>query len=143
MATRTFRCGSSSAAYYAPPPVRKGPAGSPVPVARADTEPVRLRIRLHLGAARPAAHGFRVIAALADGDTALVCLGATRGEVIAGARAKTATLSPRAVALLLQQWVGRLAAGRWQTLPLRRGELATPRRAPRPRRRADRWPASV
>jgi hypothetical protein len=137
MAISTFRCGSSNAVYYAPPVVHPRPAACLIPAARADTEPVRLRTRLHLGSARPATHGFRVIAELADGDTALVCLGATRGEVIAGARAKAAALAARVVGFLLQQWVGRLGSGHWQTLPLRRGELAAHRRrAPRRPRRA-------
>jgi hypothetical protein len=91
---------------------------------------------LHLGAARSAAHGFRVIAALTDGDSALVCLGATRGEALAAAQAKGAALAPRAVALLLQQWVGGVGCGRWQTVALRKGELTASVRRNVRRRRA-------
>jgi hypothetical protein len=135
MAIRTFRCGSSSSVYYAPPVLPARSAAKSSPLARFDKEPVRLRTRLHLGAARPAAHGFRVLAALAGGDSALVCMGATRNEVIAGARAMAAALAPRAVGLLLQQWVAGARAGYWQTMPLRRGELEVAvRRNPRRRR---------
>ena len=135
MAIRTFRCGSSSAVYYAPPVRPSKPTVKTGPLARADREPVRLRTRLHLGGALPVAHGFRVIATLTGGDSALVCLGATRGEVIAAARGKAAGLSSCAASLLLQQWVGGVDSGYWQTLPLRRGELGvTARRAPRRRR---------
>ncbi len=135
MATRTYLCGSSRAVYNAPPARRPGPTGRPVPLVRPDAEPVRLRTRLHLGAARPAAHGFRVIAALADGDSALVCLGATRREALAAARARVGAV-PRALSLLLQQWVGGPGSGRWQTLALRRGELEAPRPRSARRRRA-------
>ncbi|HKI31793.1 MAG TPA: hypothetical protein VKA46_07985 [Gemmataceae bacterium] len=128
MAIRTIRCGSSSAVYNAPPaPVGRVVRPTICPGLRADTEPTRLRTRLHLGAARPTAHCFRVIAALAGGDSALVYLGATRGEVVAQAR-KSAAVSARVVGLLLQRWVGGLGSGRWQTLPLRKGELEVPRR---------------
>ena len=136
MATRTYRCGSSSAVYYAPPVVRRAPAGRPNPVPRADTEPVRLRTRMHLAAALPAVHDFRVVATLADGDSALVCLGASRQEVVAAARAKPV---PRAVSLHVQPWVGRPGSGHWQDLRPRRGELEAPRRrTPRRRARLDR-----
>ena len=135
MAIRTFRCGSSSAVYYAPPPVRPTPTGRPVPVRRADSEPVRLRTRMHLAGAVPAAHGFRVLARLADGDTALVCLGASRQEVVAAARAKLAGLARRVVSLHVQRWAGRLGSGRWENLRPRRGELELTRhREPRRRR---------
>jgi len=138
MAIRTFRCGSSSAVYYAPP-VRTRPTGRPVPVNRADTEPVRLRTRMHLAGVRPAVHGFRVLARLADGDTALVCLGASRQEVVAAARAKLAGLARAAVGLHVQQWVGRLGSGRWENLRPYRDELELPRRRA-PRRRRERVP---
>jgi hypothetical protein len=75
-----------------------------------------------------------VIARLADGESALVCLGATRGEVIVGARTRAAALEPRVDCLLLQQWVGRVGRGRWQTMPLKRAELAARGRRPRRRR---------
>ncbi|HEX5269916.1 MAG TPA: hypothetical protein VFW33_05495, partial [Gemmataceae bacterium] len=140
MAIRTFRCGSSSAVYYAPPTPRpKGnrhdhqadgqgavyyapptprptPAGKPRPVPRADAEPVRLRTRMHLAGVRPAVHGFRVLARLPDGDSALVCLGASREEVVASARAKLAGLARHAVSIHVQQWVGRFGSGRWESL---------------------------
>jgi hypothetical protein len=135
MAIRTFRCGASSAVYYAPPVVRSRPTGRPVSILRADTEPVRLRTRMHLAGALPAVHGFRVVARLADGDSALVCLGASRHEVVAAARAKAAGLARFAVSLHVQQWVGGLGSGRWHDLRPHRGELELPRRrAPRRRR---------
>jgi hypothetical protein len=140
MAIRTFRCGSSSAVYNAPPVVRPTPAGRPNPALRADTEPVRLRTRMHLAALRPVVHGFRVVATLAGGGSALVCLGVSRQEVVAAARAKLAALAPRAVSLHLEQWVGRPGRGRWQGLRPHKGELELPRRR-MPRRR--RQPAAL
>jgi hypothetical protein len=124
MAMRAYLCGSSNSIYNAPLVRRVTPAAQRRPmIPPADRDPVRLRTRLHLGAARPTAADFRVLAVREDGDTALVCLGATRGEVVAGARGQTAGLAREAVSLLLQQWVGGRERGRWQTLPLRRGEL--------------------
>jgi hypothetical protein len=140
MAIRTFRCGSSSAVYYAPP-VRPSPTSRPVPVLQADTEPVRLRTRIHLSGVRPAVHGFRVLARLSDGDTALVCLGASRQEVVATARAKLAGLARATVRLHVQQWVGRPGSGRWENLRPHRGELELPRRR-MPRRRRERVPGT-
>jgi hypothetical protein len=135
MAIRTLRCGSSSTVYYAPPVVRSSPSGRPNPVLRTDTEPVRLRTRMHLAGVRPATNSFRVLARLTDGDIALVCLGASRQEVIAAARTKLAALTRYAVSVHLQQWVGGLASGHWRSLRPQRGELEMPRqRAPRRRR---------
>jgi hypothetical protein len=140
MAIRTYRCGASSAVYYAPPVVfRPGQTRPQVLVPRADTEPVRLRTRMHLAGALPGTHGFRVVARLADGDSALVCLGASRQEVIAAARPKVAGLARFAVSLRVQQWVGGLGSGRWQDLRPHRGELELPRRR-MPRRRRERVP---
>ncbi len=136
MAIRTFRCGSSSSVYYAPPQAGPTPAGKPRPAFPADAEPVRLRTRLHLGGCRPTVHGFRVLARLSDGDSALVCLGASRQEVVAAARSKIAGLARCALSVYVQQWVGGLDSGRWENLRPRRGELELPRRrAPRRRRR--------
>jgi hypothetical protein len=136
MAIRTFRCGSSSAVYYAPPQARPTPRGKPRPILRADTEPVRLRTRLHLGGALPAVHGFRVVARLSDGESALVCLGASRQEVVAAARPKLPGLARSAVSLHVQHWVGGVGFGRWENLRPHRGELELPRRRqPRRRRR--------
>lgn len=132
MAIRTYRCGSSNSVYNAPPVVYRAPAPGAAP--RADKEPVRLRTSLHLPGL-PAVHGFRVIATLADGGSSLVCTGPTREDVIDRARAAAGTLSPRAWALHLQEWVGGLCSGYWRTLPTRRGELGAPRRRPFRRRR--------
>jgi hypothetical protein len=124
MAIRTtFRCGSSNAVYNAPParPAKRTDGG--YRPNRADTEPVRLRTRMHLAGGPAAAHAFRVIAWLDDGGTSLVCVGATRQEVVARARAHVAG----AGVLHLQKWVGGLWTGRWQTLRPQRGELYAPR----------------
>ena len=83
---------------------------------------------MHLAGGPVAVHGFRVIAARDDGRTSLVCVGATRQEVVARARAHVAGLSADTAALRLQQWVGSLWTGRWQTLRPQRGELNAPRR---------------
>lgn len=140
MVLRTFRCGASSAIYYAPPVVfRPGQTRPHVLVPRADTEPVRLRTRMHLAGALPATHGFRVVARLADGDSALVCLGASRQEVVAAARARMSVLARFAVSLRVQQWAGGFGPGSWQDLRPHRGELELPRRRT-PRRRRERVP---
>ena len=81
MVMHTYRCGSSSAVYNAPP-IRHARAVPAIPRHRPDREPVRLRTRLHFSGAVAAVHGFRVMARLPDA-TALVCLGATREEVVA------------------------------------------------------------
>jgi hypothetical protein len=136
MVNRTFRCGSSSAVYNAPPARPAARSDSGFRANRADAEPVRLRIRMHLAGGPVAVHGFRVIATRDDRSTSLVCVGATRQEVVARARAHVAGLSAD-TALRLQQWVGGLWTGRWQTLRPQRGELNAPRRrmGRRPRRR--------
>ncbi len=135
MANRTFLCGTSKSIYNAPPRRRLTPTAPAIRVDRPDRDPVRLRTRLHLGLARPIAHDFRVVAVRADGDSALVCLGATRGEVIASARSRMAGWDREAVSLLLQQWVGGRERGRWQTVPQRRGELPVLRQRGLRRRR--------
>ena len=120
MAIRTFRCGSSNAVYNAPPPRPVERADRGYRLCRIDTEPVRLRTRMHLPGGPAAAHGFRVVVRLNDGSTSLVCVGASRQEVIARARAAAAA---SAGTLHLQQWVGGLWTGRWETLRPHRGEL--------------------
>jgi len=140
MAMRTYFCGSSNSIYNAPPVKRLSSPVAPRRAIPVDREPVRLRTCLHLGAARLSAHDFRVLARLADGNYALVCLGATRRDVVAAARA-AAWRFPNAVSLLLQQWVGGRGRGRWQTLPLRRGEL--PIRSGRGLRRRARVDTSI
>jgi hypothetical protein len=135
MVNRTFRCGSSSAVYNAPPPRPAARTDFGHRPNRADTEPVRLRTRLHLAGGPAAIQGFRVITRLDDGSTSLVCVGATRQEVVTRARAHVAGLSAGAGALHLQQWVGGLWTGHWQTLRPQRGELNAPRRRLGRRRR--------
>jgi len=133
MAIRTFRCGSSSTVYNAPP-VRHARAVPTIPFNRPDREPPRLRTRLHLAGVGTAVHGFRVIARFPDG-VALVGMGATRQEVAARARTHSAVVFRQGGTLHLQQWVGGLCFGRWLTLPARRGELgALPRHTVRRRR---------
>jgi hypothetical protein len=128
MVNRTFRCGSSSAVYNAPPARPAARTDSGFRPNRADTEPVRLRIRMHLAGGSVTVHGFRIIATRDDGGTSLVCVGATRQEVVARARAHVAGLPADTAALRLQQWVGGLWTGRWRTLRPQRGELNAPRR---------------
>ena len=136
MAIRTFRCGTSSTVYNAPPPRPIERAERSYRLCRADMEPVRLRTRMHLAGGPVAAHGFRVVVRLDDGSTSLVCVGASRQEVVARARAVAATPAAWAGTFHLQRWVGGLWTGRWETLRPRRGELAAPRRrSPRRRRR--------
>jgi len=137
MANRTYLCGTSKSIYNAPPVRRLTPTAPSRPIDRPDRDPVRLRTRLHLGAARPITHDFRVLAVRADGASALVCLGATRGEVVAGARVRLAGLVRETVSLLLQQWVGGRERGRWRTLPVRRGELPMLRQKGLRRRRIE------
>jgi hypothetical protein len=91
---------------------------------------------MHLGAVRPPAYDFRVLAVLSGGDSALVYLGASRREVLGLAR-QSGLLVPRVAGLLLQRWVGGPVSGYWQTMPLRRGELETPRREGHRRRFRD------
>jgi hypothetical protein len=136
MAIRAFRCGSSNAVYNAPPPCPVERADRGYRLCRTDTEPVRLRTRMHLPGSSGAARGFRVVVRLDDGSTSLVCVGASRQEVVARARAAIAAPSAQAGTVYLQQWVGGLWTGRWETLRPRRGELTAPRRrSPRRRRR--------
>src|SRR5262249_39313779 len=115
------------------------PTGRPVPVNRADTEPVRLRTRMHLAGVRPAVHGFRVLARLADGDTALVCLGAARQGGGAAAPPQPPRPAPGPVGFAVPHWGGRLGSGRWENLRPYRDELELPRRRA-PRRRRERVP---
>jgi hypothetical protein len=125
MAIRSYLCGSSRAVYYE--------ARSVAPAAvRPEAETARLFTPIHFRGAQPAARGFRVVAGLADGGAALVCLGATAAEALAAARALAGSLPAGAVELRLERWVGGPRAGRWQTMRCRRG--VRPRRRPGLRR---------
>ena len=123
MTVRIFRCGTSNTTYQAD----KRPAARKDRIDRKDEPSVRLRTRLHVAAARPVAHPFRVVAQLLDGSTALVCLGATRQETCARARDQRRRLPPHVVAVVLEQWVGGFTGG-WRRLPGRPGELPRIRR---------------
>ena len=127
MSVRIFCCGSSNAVYQANkrPSVRKDE--NRVALARKDQASVRLRTRLHVLAARPVAHPFRVVAQLADGSTALICLGTTQRETCARARALGYRLPREAVAVALEQWVGGFS-GEWRRVLCRPGELPRLRR---------------
>jgi hypothetical protein len=128
MASREYRCGSSSAVYQAP---RYRPARPDRPgraLAREDRGPVRLRTSLHVGGVRLPERSFRVLAELAGGGTALLCLGADRDEALTRGRALAARLAAPAVRLRLQQWVGGACVGAWRALPCPRGGLPRDRR---------------
>jgi hypothetical protein len=57
-------------------------------------------------------NSFRVVARVLGGRVALVCLGTTRAEALA--RARAAALPADTLGLRLQQWAGWQDAGRWQ-----------------------------
>ena len=114
MSVRTYLCGTSRTVYHAGnPTVRADP---PVRPPKRDRDAVRLRTTLHVPGVPRATRGYRVVAELADGRQALVCLGATRQEAVARARRLTVALHREAVAVSLQEWVGSTTAGRWRTL---------------------------
>jgi hypothetical protein len=126
MALHPYRCGTGRDVYYAPPA-----EASP----REDGAAPRLHTPLHFGGPRPAGLGFRVVADLGNGGTALVCLGATRAEAVSLARSRARGLAGRAAGFRLQHWVGGVRAGLWQDLSCRRGELPRPPRRRDPRSR--------
>jgi hypothetical protein len=135
MAQREYRCGSSSAVYQAP---RYRPARPDRPeraMAREDREPVRLRTSLHVSGVRLPQQSFRVLAELADGGTALLCLAADRDEALTRARALAGRLPVPAVRLRLQQWAGGACVGAWRGVPCPHGGLPRARRGPRRLRR--------
>ncbi len=103
-----------------------------VVMSEAEAEPVRLRTALHFGSPVYVARGFRVVARLASGAEALVCLADTRGEAIAAAKRQFGELPEGAIWLRLDRWVGDLVAGRWVGEPTVRGVLPQPQR---PRRK--------
>jgi hypothetical protein len=131
MAQREYRCGSSSAVYQAPRYRPARPGRPERALAREDREPVRLRTALHVGGVHLPQQSFRVLAELAGGGTALLCLGADRDEALSRARA----LAAPAVRLCLQQWVGGACVGSWRALPCPRSGLPRARRAGLRRRR--------
>lgn len=108
-----------------------------VVVSEAEAEPVRLRTALHFGSSVYVARGFRVVARLASGAEALVCLADTRGEAIAAAKRQFGELPDRAIWLRLERWAGGVAAGRWVAEPTARGVLPQPHRPRRKGRRVD------
>jgi len=107
-------------------------------VQREDRESVRLRTSITFARTASAVHGFRVIAERAEGPEALVCLGATREEVLDVARALIAELPADTVYLRLEEWQGGACAGHWRRHPCRQGELPPPPGRRRLRRRRGR-----
>ena len=103
-----------------------------VVVTEVEAEPVRLRTALHFGSPVLVARGFRVIARLASGAEALVCLADTRAEAIATAKRLFGELPVGAVWLRLERWSGGVVAGRWVGEPTVKGVLP---KLQRPRRR--------
>jgi hypothetical protein len=124
MATRLYRYGSSSEVFAT---VR-----SETP---ADRDPTRLSTSLHM-TAQPVAQAFRVVAELAEGGTALVCLGASRVTAVAEAHGRARAFA-EAVRLRLERWSGTACAGRWEKVRTAPGEL--PRVHGRRRRRRPVW----
>lgn len=99
---------------------------SQTPIQREDREPVRLRTSITFAGLPSALHGFRVMAERAEGPEALVCLGATREEVLGVARRLMAELPSDTVQLRLEEWQGGTCAGQWRRRPCRQGELPPP-----------------
>jgi hypothetical protein len=108
------------------------------PAPREDREPVRLRTSITFARTTSRIHGFRVVAERVEGPAALVCLGATRAEVLGVARALSAELPPDTVHLRLEEWLGGTCAGQWQRRPCQPGELPLPAGRRRLRRRRGR-----
>jgi hypothetical protein len=117
MAHREYRCGTSNAVFQAARVVS--------PTKRDATTP-RLRVPLHFLRGTTGGLAFRVVARLENGTQVLVCLGATREEVVRRAWSLARKQPAAVVELSLQQWVGGACAGHWLRLPARAGEL--PRR---------------
>jgi hypothetical protein len=88
----------------------------------------RLRTRVHLFGRLSGASYFRVVAWLADGSEALVCLAGSRSEAID--RARSTGWWNRALRVELQRWIGTGASGRWVSVSTRGDEWPRP---PRPR----------
>lgn len=107
-------------------------------VQREDRDPVRLRTPITFARTASAIHGFRVIATRAEGPEALVCVGATREEVLGVARSLMAELPADTVQLRLEEWQGGICAGHWRLHPCRRDELPAPPGRRRLRRRRGR-----
>jgi hypothetical protein len=118
MAIPTFRCGDSSSllSQETTPQASRQNVSSP-----------RLSIPLHVPPLQEVAHAFRVIAELARGRFALVCLGQTRQEALAGAWRCKGDLPAGTCRLRLQQWIGSYHQGAWIDLPSKRRELPQPR----------------
>ena len=123
MALRTYLCGTSTDVYYEKPSLP----------ARDDADAPRLRTALHLELGQSLACRFRVIARLADGRTALVCLAATRQEAKSLARGRK-DFPGDTLELRLQEWVGTAAVGSWRDL----GRVWRVRRRARERERQPR-----
>lgn len=105
-----------------------------------EAEPVRLRTALHFGSPVLVARGFRVIARLAHGGEALVCLAPTRADAIAAAKRQFGALPEGAFGLRLERWMGGELAGRWVVEATEKGVLPQPLR---PRRRGRRLAKQV
>jgi hypothetical protein len=114
MALREIRCGSSNAVYHAPRTRSPKKDDQPAP---------RLLIPLHFPKPSAGGFGYRLVARLADGTHALLCLGATRDEVARRAWSLSRELPAGTVELHLQEWVGGACAGHWLRLRSRAGEL--------------------
>ncbi len=99
-----------------------------------DVRAVRLRLTMHVAGIVRATRGYRVVAELAGGRLALVCLGSTQPDAVARARQLAAELHPDAVGVRLQEWVGDLTTGYWRNVRTQR--LLAPVTRPRRRRSA-------
>jgi hypothetical protein len=114
MAQRSYLCGTSKDIFT--------PANN-APATRENGIAPRLRTVLHFPSRERKVHAFRVVARLRDGRCSLLCLGSTRAEVVARARALTRELPAGTVTLELQLWSGGLVLGRWQSVRCHRSEL--------------------
>jgi hypothetical protein len=114
MAQRSYLCGTSRDIFT--PPNNASAKGE-------NGIALRLRTVLHFPSREKAIQGFRVVARLRGGRCSLLCVGSTRAEVVARARALARELPAGTVALELQRWSGGMGLGRWQSLRHHHTEL--------------------
>jgi hypothetical protein len=106
-----IKCGNSNQVYNAAPTAKDELA------ARRRTTPI------HLGATQSPARGYRVLARLRDGSTALVVAADTRAEAAEVARKRAMEYAERAARFVLERWTGGDLVGTWVEIATRPGEL--------------------
>lgn len=134
MVKPVIKCGNSAEVFNA------------APVAEPEVAPVRIVTRMHVGSTSPVARGFRVVARLKDGASALVVAADTRAEACEIARKRARELPVGTTRLVLEKWEGGDRFGQWVELATRAGELPMLARSPgrrplsgRARRLIERW----